>query len=35
VVIAYCEERLFIRAALDLREEIGKFVTSSQRLCLE
>jgi t-SNARE complex subunit (syntaxin) len=35
VIVANGEERLLVRAALDLREEIGQFVTSSQRLCLK
>jgi hypothetical protein len=30
MVVSDCEERLFIGAALNLREEIGKFGTSSQ-----
>jgi hypothetical protein len=35
VIVANREERLLVRAALDLSEEIGQFVTSSQRLCLK
>jgi hypothetical protein len=35
MVVANGEERLLVRAALDLREEIGQFVTSSQWLCLK
>jgi hypothetical protein len=35
MVVAHREERLLVRAALDFREEIGQFVTSSQWLCLE
>jgi hypothetical protein len=34
MIVADREQRLFIGAALDLREEIGKFLMCGQWLCL-
>jgi hypothetical protein len=35
MIVAHREERLLVRAALDVREEIGQFVASGQWDCLE
>jgi hypothetical protein len=34
MVVPNREQRLLVRATLDLREEIGQFVTSGQWRCL-